>query len=292
MYEDIDSCYSLYFLFSGKAFSQDFVIRWKDAPGKGCIKVRNGNLLRLKTSEGRIDLNNFNLKGNSLQVFMADSHNDIGPNATVVTVELENKSLFILLRDVQGEYPICIPNYGVTVLPIDDERDYSRVLHDVLIKKAFNKVDIINRDEEMSFEAAASLVRKMDVPIWLGIGRDMRIFELEDELETNNLECKMIRPRLSGTPVRIAESNNQDLFYRYALGRGVGVRNNVKRSLDEGILPIYHTIMQDDDILYKTTSFVSYGSTDLTLENLKGTDFIFLINIARDVYLLKNKKKS
>ena len=46
--------------FSGKAFSQDFVIRWKDAPGKGCIKVRNGNLLRLKTSEGRIDLNNFN----------------------------------------------------------------------------------------------------------------------------------------------------------------------------------------------------------------------------------------
>lgn len=260
--------------FSGKAFSQDFVIRWKDAPGKGCIKVRNGNLLRLKTSEGRIDLNNFNLKGNSLQVFMADSHNDIGPNATVVTVELEKqKSFSFFLRDVQGEYPICIPNYGVAVLPIDDERDYSRVLHDVLIKKAFNKVDIINRGEEMSFEAAASLVRKMDVPIWLGIGRDMRIFELEDELETNNLECKMIRPRLSGTPVRIAESNNQDLFYRYALGRGVGVRNNVKRSLDEGILPIYHTIMQDDDILYKTTSFVSYGSTDLTLENLKGTDF-------------------
>lgn len=52
----------------------------------------------------------------------------------------------------------------------------------------------------------------MNVPIWLGLGRDMRIFEVEDELETNSLECKALRPRYSGTPVTLPESNNQGVF--------------------------------------------------------------------------------
>lgn len=70
------------------------------------------------------------------------------------------------------------------------------------------------------------------------------------------LEDKTIRPIFSSSPVVLPETNSAPLYYRYALGRGVGVMDNIKRDLEEGVLPIYHSHMIDDDIHYNSVSFV------------------------------------
>ena len=264
-------------LFSVNLFAQTVVLRWGSNPGAGQITVVNGELEKINSRGGKIQKNRFDLSSaanKELWLTVGKAQNEVGPKATVVNVLMDNeKSFSFFLRDVSSGYPIYIPAYGVTVLPRGDNRSYAQVEHDVLSRKRFTKIEKIEEEPEMSFQLAASAVRKMNVPIWLGLGRDMRIFEVEDELETNSLECKALRPRYSGTPVTLPESNNQGVFYRYAIGRGVGIKNNVKRSLEDGALPIYHSEMRDDDIKYHSITFASLSGTELSEENVVGTDY-------------------
>lgn len=264
--------------FSFNLFSQEVVVKWKEGPKAGRVGIVNGKLQSVKVIKGNLKRDNAfefsTLKNCELQFSVAEANNKIGPHATVVNILLESGNSFsFFLRDVQSGYPIYIPLYNVIVLPAGDGRSYAQVEKEILSRKSFTKVQMLENQPEMSFEIAASEVRDMNVPIWLGLSRDMRIFEVEDELETNNLECKMLRPRYAGTPVTLPESANQGVFYRYALGRGVGVKNNVSRKLEQGTLPIYHSEMQDDDIHYYSVTFVTLDSKELKMENVKGTDY-------------------
>lgn len=257
--------------------AQEVAVKWKENPENGRVCILNGELQKVKVTKGKVKGDAFEF-GNSdnceLQLSVAGANNRIGPKATVVSILLESGNSFsFFLRDVQSDYPIYIPEYNVVVLPANDRRSYAQVEYEVLSRKSFTKIQEIERQPEMSFETAASKARNMNVPIWLGLSRDMRLFEVEDELETNNLECKMLRPRFAGTPVTLPESNDQGVFYRYALGRGVGVKNNVTRRLEDGAIPIYHSEMQDDDIHYKSITFATLEGKELKKENVKGTDY-------------------
>lgn len=64
------------------------------------------------------------------------------------------------------------------------------------------------------------------------------------------------------------------MFYRYALGRGVGALNNIRRSLEEGVLPIYHAEMRDDDIVYHSVSFAALESSSLGPGAVQGTHYM------------------
>lgn len=263
--------------FSFNLFSQEVAIKWKANPKAGRVGIVNGQLQNAKAIKGKAKVGAFEFsspENGELLFSVAGGNNKIGPQATVVHIQVESGDSFsFFLRDVQSEYPIYIPQYNVVVLPANDQRNYAQIEKEVLARKSFTKIQTIESQPEMSFKVAASEVRDMNVPIWLGLSRDMRMFEVEDELETNNLECKNLRPRYAGTPVTLPESANQGVFYRYALGRGVGVKNNVSRCLEEGKLPIYHAEMQDDDIRYHSVTFASLDTKELKKENVKGTDY-------------------
>lgn len=75
----------------------------------------------------------------------------------------------------------------------------------------------------------------------------MRMFEIAEELEDTYLDEKVIKPMNSSSAVVLPETSPTHIEYRYALGRGVGVMDNIRRRLEDGVLPIYHSEMTDDE---------------------------------------------
>lgn len=240
-------------------------IEWRGDVQSGKIKVLNGSLKSIEVEQGngkaKDNMFIFSSSGRG-RVLLQFSGVNIkpGPEATIVSVVLKKNSFSFFLRDVTKGYPIYLPDYGVVVLAEDDQRSFQEVELEILKRKTLTKIQKIEREKETSFELAARETRNMTVPVWLGVSRDMRIFEIEEELEDTRLQGKVIRPRYSSTSVNIPE--NKYNAYIYALGRGVGPRKSITRRLDRGFLPIYHSELKDDDILYRSTSFVSFAKED------------------------------
>lgn len=122
------------------------------------------------------------------------------PEATLIHVEAPQGSFSFFLRDVNRNTPIYIPNYKVTVLPAGDGRCYAEVEREILSRKSRTKIERIETEPEVSFETAAARARRSNVPIWLGMGRDIRMFEISEELPDGTLEDKLIRPIFSSSP--------------------------------------------------------------------------------------------
>ncbi len=162
--------------------------------------------------------------------------------------------VLLFLRDVGSENPIYIPAYGTIVLPGGDDRSYDEAENDILSRKNLTKIQRIEREPETSFASASARTRRSNVPIWLGLSRDMRMFEIAEELEDTYLDEKVIKPMNSSSAVVLPETSPTHIEYRYALGRGVGVMDNIRRRLEDGVLQIYHSEMTDDDIVYRGTS--------------------------------------
>ena len=100
------------------------------------------------------------------------------------------------------------------------------------------------------------------------------MFEIAEELEDTYLDEKVIKPMNSSSAVVLPETSPTHIEYRYALGRGVGVMDNIRRRLEDGVLPIYHSEMTDDDIVYRSTSFVSLAGTPLNERTVRGTHYL------------------
>ncbi len=254
-----------------------FRVVWKENNMEGSITLDRGTISKVNAGKGKVRKSDkgfyFATEGGAVvSVETADFSIEPGPNPTIVSIKTARYPFSFLLRDVSKDYPIFIPDYGVAVLPSDDNRSYAEVEKEVLQRKIRTKIQRIEEERETSFESAAQTTRNMSVPIWLGLSRDMRMFEISEELEDMGQEGKIIRPRYGGaTYVKLPETEHQ--AYIYALGRGVGVKNNITRRLDGGVLPVYHSELTDDDVRYHTISFVSFAQTRLTASENKGTHY-------------------
>lgn len=250
------------------------VVSWGKDQVNGTVDVSFGKLNKLSVSKGRVTANKFTISGSpaKLTITIMDANTEIGPEPTVVHIKSEKGAFSFFLRDAKKNTPIFIPQYKVAVSTIDDNRSYAAIEVDMLSRKLKTKVDKIEDEREVSFEQVAKVNRNMSVPIWLGISRDMRMFEISEELEDMAQEGKIIKPRYASSPVRLPDSDHS--AYIYVLGRGVGAKNNITRYLDNGAFPIYHSKLEDDDILYHSISFASFNDKALTAANNKGTDYV------------------
>lgn len=272
-------CINVHILGAVSQEHSDIRIVWKEGDIKGKIEVCNGKLSQLKVSAGKIDLSKGTFQISNpdkiqVQLSLSDIHISPGPEPTLVTVRTEHHAFSFFLRDVNSANPIYIPEYGVAVVPEKDERSFSQIEKDILSRSLLTKVQQIEKESETSFEKVAPHTRNMSAPIWLGLGRDIRMFEIQEEMpDVFNGEDKMVKPIVSSLSFPIPETNNHHLFYRYALGRGVGALNNIHRWLENGALPIYHSEMKDEDVVYHSVSFASLETNPLTAENVKGIDY-------------------
>lgn len=256
-------------------------IEWKQAQPMGKIQVSNGRMEKLSIHKGRGKISQqdyrFLSSGNNALLIEMDSVNcNPGPGTTTVTVSDQSNAFSFFLRDVTAEYPIFLPDYGVVVLNADDQRTYEAIEKEIISRKLMTKIQRLTAaPEETSFAAVEHRVRDMSVPTWLGISRDFRIFEVAECVpDAARGEANIISPRRSATPLVLPETANNPVNYLYTVGRGIGVQDNISRRLEQGVLPILHSTLTDDDIRYQSTTFVSLEKSALSAETPIGTDFL------------------
>jgi hypothetical protein len=249
-------------------------VEWQNDKPSGKVEVLNGNLESLTLVKGkgkaREDHFEFIAAGqNRLEISLSDINIGPGSGTTLVSIHIGNNSFSFFLRDVNAEYPIWIPQYHVVVCASGDNRSYIQIKNDIKSRNLQSKVQKMDAEPEESFDSAAIHTRNQKVPTWLGLSRDIRIFEigLTQEFET-------IIPRMSSADNKLPETNNSGETYYYMAGRGQSVEPNATRRLEDGVLPILHSTLHDGGIEYYTTSFVSLETSPLTAENLIGTHYL------------------
>ena len=257
--------------------AQKIAIEWEQAVS-GSIKAVNGNLTKLEISKGlgKITDNRFEFFSSGkarITAIIDEVQNNQGPNPTLVSVKTNTNSFSFFLRDVGEQFPIFIPGYSVVVLKDSDRRSFSEVRDNILSRKLRTKLEKIESEPEETFADAGKRTQNQSAPVWLGLSRDFRIFETTESMPNMPLQANVITPRFSSSPLTLKGSENAVSYY-YNVGRGVGVEINTRRRLEEGVLPILHSSQKDDDIEYRSVSFVSWERSPLREQTVKGTHYL------------------
>ncbi|MEM2925843.1 MAG: hypothetical protein QXO94_00045 [Candidatus Bathyarchaeia archaeon] len=252
-------------------------IEWKDSKPIGRIEVVNGRLEEalIKKGKGEVVGEEFAFTSHGscrLELTVGESGCSLGSEATLVTVRTAINPFCFFLRDVSKEYPIILPEYGIVVTEADDERSYEQIAEEICSLGLQTKLQRIESEPEESYASAAANTRELHCPTWLGLSRDIRIFEFS--FRSGQEVWDWIQPRFHGYPVPLPEADNNPVRYNFFIGRGIGCAERMFRRLEEGVLPILHGVLVDDDVIYNSTVFVTLESTKLTTKSLRGTHFL------------------
>lgn len=259
-----------------------FEIEWKSLSGEVEIKAENSSVTSVRLLKGKGRVRGCTVKVGKpscvrLRCDVQDPVTSTGPNSTIISVGNGPDSFSFFLRDVNATSPIWIPEYQVVVLPDGVSMSYDEVVELIKSRHLVSKMEQIEQAEEASFEAAEKVTRNMSVPIWLGISRDIRLFqiteELPDALSTYQAD-KTVVPMRSSSQIVDESLSEYPLSYNYSFGRGVGAYDNITRSLEDGVLPIYISATEDDDVVYHSKSFVTLEKSILAEENVRGTNYM------------------
>jgi hypothetical protein len=256
------------------------IIAWQDAQPEGFIEITNGNLVSIEITKGTGSVRNNRLEFASttldarINLTVGGIHATPGSGATLITVNTRLNPFSFFLRDLTPQHPIFIPDYHVAVTVAGDDRSFAQIARAVAKAGGLTCLQQIEREPEETYASAALRTRNQPCPTWLGISRDMRIFELSDRKTNPGSEMDMITPRNASRPLQIPEIEGKNAEYGYLAGRGQGVAVRLSRRLEEGVLPILHTTMVDGDIEYQSTAFVSPEASDLTPGMTFGTDWL------------------
>ena len=246
-------------------------VEWLNEKPAGHIEVVNGSLKKIimTRGNGKIKDNQFDFRSagiNRLEIEIINARMDPGSGATVVSILTGPQSFSFFLRDVSSAFPIYMPRYKVVICPSDDKRSYQQIEDEIKGRHLLSKLEQIGNEPEESYDSAALHTRNQSCPTWLGLSRDIRIFEIGLAQEMD-----LITPRMASSPVNLPEMDN--VSYCYMAGRGQGVEHNTTRRLENGVLPILHTWHTDEDIEYHSTAFVSLEKS-LNRESLTGSHYL------------------
>ena len=112
---------------------------------------------------GKADIEAFSLDGYRLDITVTDPSLEAGAYATALTVRCDTPFTFFL-RDVNAEWPIYIPEYGVAVTEATDRRDYAEIQRAIRSKGLKRRLDNFEERQE-SFASAAEKNRSMRAPL-------------------------------------------------------------------------------------------------------------------------------
>jgi hypothetical protein len=242
---------------------------------EGQIQINYGNLTDLKSNCGcDADESKFCLCGDGpfrLEAAFVDVKNDAGAYATRISVKTVCFGFTFFLRDVNSNYPIYIPQYGVAVTCADDLRAYSEIAEAVVRSSGMSELEKIEAAPETTYERSLQGLRKLDSPTWLGLARDIRIFEvgIRDYCAES---WDSVSPKFFSVPEKLPELGELPVKYCFMAGRGIGCEKNITRRLEDGVLPIVNAANMDADIIYNTRYFVTNEVSPLDASHVRGTD--------------------
>ncbi len=247
-------------------------IEWKGGTPAGQILVTDGDVSRMRLSrgQGKAEGGSFAFSGGGpcrLDLVIEGTKVRVGKGSTVVTVHSETNPFSFFLRDVDRRHPIYIPAYEVVVTEADDGRSYDEIAAAIRGLGLQSNFQRIESEPEESYENAAESTRELSCETWLGLSRDMRIFVVDERLET-------IRSQFAGAPVSLPEMQDTAVTYSMMIGRGWGSVDLISRRLEEGTLPILRGTVIDEEVRYDVTAFVTLEGNPLTPQSVRGTHFL------------------
>ena len=207
-----------------------------------------------------------------------------GSRSTIVHVRTANHSFSFLVRDVNKRNPIYIPEFNVIVTSADDPGTYDEIEKSILrrdLKSDFNRFEDA---EEESYEGACEHNLVQYCPTWLGLGRDMRIFQVGKNegyrRSGKGYKCLgLVAMRNHSLNPGIEKFDEkrfslEEYYVDFYTGPGTSCRENITRHLEDGALPILHATQNENDIDYNMTAFVTMEKGAVTEERVQGTDWI------------------
>jgi hypothetical protein len=246
-------------------------IEWQSGRPQGTITVTDGTLSSVTLARGKGTATAARFAASEgpfrLELQLTGSEVTYGPGAAIVTVAESQHPFSFFLRDVQAAQPVFMPAYGVVVTDASDARSYDQIAAAIRARGLESKLERIENEPEASWDDAAANTRNLQVPTWLGLARDMRLFEFDPRLGS-------IRPHFAGEEVPLPEAGGKNVGYEFLMGRGWGARERIERRLEDGVLPILHGRLTDDDVTYNLTAFAGLETHPLTRENVRGTHFL------------------
>ena len=251
---------------SAWAGQRQLAVLFREAGESGRVEVARGTLLDL---DGRGTRASFECAASApgrVTITLDGDSSVYGGRTTLVSIAGSRHPFTFFLKDVYRRYPIFIPAYGVAVTEADDPRTYGQIASEIQGRGLKTKLEQIEQEPEESFESAASQVRDMPCPTWLGLSRDIRIFSIGERLDS-------IEPRDHGVDVGLPENHDKPVSYNVLMGRGWGVREAITRRLEDGCLPLLQGTLVDEGITYSSTAFVSLETSPLKADSLKGTPY-------------------
>lgn len=189
-----------------------------------------------------------------------------------VSINMGNVGFSFFPHDVSIENPIWIPRYEVVVTEAGDRRDYRGAVEAIRSKGFRTDLAEIEAEPEESFAAAARRNRNQTAPIWLALGRDMRMFRLQHQASQGFSGA--IEPCFHSKNWGIPETKGQPYFLNFAIGQGIFCEADVTRRLEDGSLPMLHLTQRDGDMVYHLRAFATLETQELKPGCVRGTDWL------------------
>jgi len=258
-------------------------IIWSGCCPDGSISVKNGSILQMNvvSGTGKADGATFSFESGiecKLAVEVENAALENGAGATIVHVRTEGSPFSFFLRDICSQYPVYIPQYGVIVTTGEDTRSFSEIRSAIESQATLSRLETIENEPEESFDNAAASTRDMQCYTWLGVSRDIRIFEAGFRYISYNGSGRevwdWIKPKYHGTDVTLPELGGASVKYDYFAGRGLGCVQGLERWIEEGNLPILNARHMDDDVCYTAKMFVTNEKSALIMKNIHGTNIL------------------
>ncbi len=204
---------------------------------------------------------------------------DPGACSTIVTVLEKTHPFSFFVRDVSSAYPVFIPEFGAAVLPESDSRTWAQVAADIAAKGLVSDFGRMNNEPEETYENACRLNRDQSCPVWLGLGYDVRMFHVspQEYSQSGGYDYQYwgkIAVYNHSIPVWEPPPAPKGVRYNilFEIGPGAHCRPRITKRLDNGVLPILHSVQDEQDIQYHVTMFATLENGPLKPDAVKGTD--------------------
>lgn len=263
-------------------------LMFNDGSPRGTVEVDRGAVEHVKIARGRgrISGQNYAFRGEGggeLSIAISGAHGCRRRCQTVVSIRDDKKPFSFFLRDVSRDWPIWIRELGVIVTEGDDARTHAEIESDLKMRALRTAIEGMESEPESSFESAALKTHFQSVPTWLGISRNMRIFELALPGNDGVPTAPVVAMRMAGsrhTPLDSGMKTEMGLpqdfnsQYCFVLGRGSGCRTQYTRRLEGGCLPILHACAADDGVDYNLSAFAVPAGKSFGAGAPRGTHFL------------------
>ncbi len=247
---------------------------WRKPPPSGVVHVDGGDLGEITAtgagadaSAGRFEFASDCQEGR-LQITVTGARIHPGPGRTRISVQTKLRSFSFFAGDPHRAAPVYLPEYGAIVTSAADDRSFAELVSFIDQPARRTALEKFDGAAEPTYELAAARGRQLHLPIWLGVGRDCRMFEIATQNNTLMSEALKTDSLLA----RFFGEGRQS--FAFMLGKGVNAAESMRRWLDEGSLPILHASRRQADIVYDLTAYVTLESAALNEDNITGTHYL------------------